>query len=111
MAGMYLKEPFLKFLVTFAMAIAAALSGYYAAYAGLRVALATKAEERYVAELDIRLARLEATINERFATRDDLANFRGDVMARLLVIETLLSRQTADVTRTDDISREKSNAK
>ncbi len=89
---MYPKEPLIKFLVSFAMALAAALSGYYAAYTGLRVALATKAEERYVAELDIRLARLEATINERFATRDDLANFRGDVVAKLSAIETMLTR-------------------
>lgn len=111
MGSMYFKEPFLKFLVTFAMAIAAALSGYYAAYAGLRVALATKAEERYVAELDIRLARLEATINERFATRDDLANFRGDVMARLLVIETMLSKPSNDAARSENFTSEKSNSK
>jgi hypothetical protein len=90
---MYPKEPLLKYLISFAMAVAAALSGYYAAYTGLRVGLATKAEERYVAELDIRLARLEATIDARFATKDDLSGFKNEVVAKLSAIEALMSEQ------------------
>jgi hypothetical protein len=87
------KEPLVKYLVSFAMAVAAALSGYYAAYTGLRVGLATKAEERYVAELDIRLARLETVIDERFATKDDLANFKNEVVAKLSTIEAKIGEE------------------
>ena len=81
----------MKYLISFAMAVAAALSGYYAAYTGLRVGLATKAEEHYVAELDIRLARLEATIDERFASKDDLSDFKSEVVGKLSAIETMLA--------------------
>jgi hypothetical protein len=84
------KEP-LKYLISFGVTLAAALSGYYAAYTGLRVELATKAETRYVDELDIRLARLEATINERFATKDDFSAFKSEVIGKLTAIETVLS--------------------
>jgi hypothetical protein len=90
---MYLKEPLVKYLISFAMAAAAALSGYYAAYTGLSVGLATKAEERYVAELDIRLARLETLIDERFATKKDLAEFKNEVVARLSAIEAKIADQ------------------
>jgi hypothetical protein len=84
------KEP-LRYLVSFGVTLAAALSGYYAAYTGLRVELATKAETRYVDELDIRLAKLEASINERFATKDDLSAFKSEVIAKLTAIETVLA--------------------
>ena len=87
---MAIREPLIKYLVSVAITVGAVLSGYYAAYTGLRVDLANKAEERYVAELDIRLARLEATINERFATRDDLSRFKADVIAKLIAIETII---------------------
>lgn len=87
---MAIREPLIKYLVSVAITVGAVLSGYYAAYTGLRVDLANKAEERYVAELDIRLARLEATINERFATRDDLSRFKADVIAKLIAIEAII---------------------
>jgi hypothetical protein len=87
------KEAAIKFLISFAVTIAAALSGYYAAYTGLRVELAAKAEARYVDQLDVRLARLEATINERFATKDDLSEFKNEMVAKLSAIETILSTQ------------------
>jgi hypothetical protein len=95
------KEP-LKYLISFGVTLAAALSGYYAAYTGLRVELATKAETRYVDELDIRLARLEATINERFATKDDFSAFKSEVIAKLTAIETVLSEPEIP-RRTDNI--------
>ena len=82
----------IKYLVSFAIAVAGVLSGYFAAYTGLRVELANKAEERYVTELDIRLARLETTMNERFATRDDLSSFKNDVIAKLTTIEAVITR-------------------
>ena len=88
---MSLKEPFVKNLIALAITISAALSGYFAAYTGLRVELAGKAEERYVAEVDIRLSRLEAVINERFATRDDLFNLKKEMLAKLTAIETVLA--------------------
>lgn len=86
------RESFLRFLITFAVTIAAAVSGYFAAYTGLRVELAGKAEERYVAEMDIRLSRLEAVINERFATKEDLSEFKRDVMGKLVAIQTQLAK-------------------
>jgi hypothetical protein len=86
------REPLLRFLITFAITIAAAVSGYFAAYTGLRVELAGKAEERYVAEMDVRLSRLEAVINERFATKEDLSEFKRDVMGKLVAIQTQLAR-------------------
>ncbi len=90
MAYIAMKEPLIKYLISFAITVAAAISGYYAAYTGLRVELANKAEERYVAELDIRLSRLEATINERFATKDDLSKFKNEVIFKLTAIESAL---------------------
>ena len=85
------KESLIRFLITFAITIAAAISGYFAAYTGLRVELAGKAEEHYVAEMDIRLSSLEATINERFATKEDLSEFKREVITKLIAIETFLS--------------------
>ncbi len=89
---MSFKEPIVRNLIALAVTISAALSGYFAAYTGLRVELAGKAEERYVAEVDIRLSRLEAVINERFATRDDLFNLKKEMLAKLTAIETTLSK-------------------
>ena len=85
------RESTIRFIITFGLTIAAAISGYFAAYTGLRVELAGKAEDRYVAEMDIRLSRLEATINERFATKEDLSEFKGEVISKLVAIETSLS--------------------
>lgn len=87
------KESTTRFIITFGLTIAAAISGYFAAYTGLRVELAGKAEERYVAEMDIRLSRLEATINERFATKEDLSEFKREVISKLIAIETSLSNR------------------
>jgi hypothetical protein len=89
---MSLKEPFVKNLIALAVTISAALSGYFAAYTGLRVELAGKAEERYVSEMDIRLSKLEAVINERFATKDDLYELKREMLAKLTAIETTLSK-------------------
>jgi hypothetical protein len=85
------RDSLLRFLVTFAVTIAAAISGYFAAYTGLRVELAGKAEERYVAEMDVRLSRLEAVINERFATKEDLSEFKREVIGKLVAIQTQLA--------------------
>ncbi len=87
------RESLIRFLITFAVTIAAAISGYFAAYTGLRVELAGKAEERYVSAMDIRLSRLEAVINERFATKEDLSEFKGEVISKLIAIEAFLSNQ------------------
>lgn len=81
----------IRFLITFGVTVAAAVSGYFTAYVGLRVELAGKAEGRYVAEMNVRLSRLEATINERFATRQDLSEFKREVVTKLTAIEILLS--------------------
>jgi hypothetical protein len=86
------KDTLVKYVVSVALALAGLLSGYYAAYTGLRVELAAKAEGRYVDEIDIRLARMEAMINERFATREDLATFKNEIVARLAAIEVRLAR-------------------
>lgn len=85
------RESTIRFIITFAVTIVAAISGYFAAYTGLRVELAGKAEDRYVAEMDIRLSRLEATINERFATKEDLSEFKREVISKLVAIEISLS--------------------
>lgn len=87
------RESLIRFLITFAVTIAAAISGYFAAYTGLRVELAGKAEERYVSAIDVRLSRLEAIINERFATKEDLSEFKGEVISKLIAIEAFLSIQ------------------
>ncbi|UCE65306.1 MAG: hypothetical protein JSU85_10570 [Candidatus Zixiibacteriota bacterium] len=88
---MSFKEPIVRNIIAVAITISAALSGYFAAYTGLRVELAGKAEERYVAEMDIRLSRLEAVINERFATKDDLVNLKKEMLDKLTAIQTVLS--------------------
>jgi len=86
-------EKRLRNLITIVITIAAALSGYFAAYTGLRVELAGKAESHYVEELDIRLSKLEAIINERFATKTELFEFKREVISKLSAIETILSHQ------------------
>jgi hypothetical protein len=88
------RESLVRFLITCAVTIVAAVSGYFAAYTGLRVELAGKAEERYVAKMDIRLSRLEATINERFATKEDLSEFKREVIGKLITIESFLSNRS-----------------
>ena len=88
---MSFKEPIVRNIIAIAITISAALSGYFAAYTGLRVELAGKAEERYVAEMDIRLSRLEAVINERFASKDDLFNLKKEMLDKLTAIQTVLS--------------------
>jgi hypothetical protein len=85
------KDTLVRYVVTVALALAGLLSGYYAAYTGLKVELATKAEGHSVDEIDIRLARMEATINERFATREDLAGFKNEIVSRLTAIETKIA--------------------
>ncbi len=87
------KESMIRYLPALVVTISAALSGYFAAYTGLRVELAGKAEERYVSEMDIRVARLETTINERFATKDDLSEFKREVLTKLTAIETVLAQR------------------
>lgn len=86
-----IREQLVRFAITFAVTIAAALSGYYTAYTSLRVELAGKAGEQYVTKIDLRLSRLEATINERFASKDDFFEFKREVIAKLTAIETVLS--------------------
>ena len=88
---MTLKEPITKNIIAVAITVSAALSGYFAAYTGLRVELAGKAEDRYVAEVDIRLSKLEAVINERFATKNDLFELKKEMLAKLTAIETALA--------------------
>jgi hypothetical protein len=92
MKNMSLREPFLRNLIALVVTISAALSGYFAAYTGLRVELSGKAEERYVAEMDIRLSKLETVINERFATREDLYDLKKEMITKLNAIETALAR-------------------
>jgi hypothetical protein len=107
---MAIREPLLKYFISIAITVGAAISGYYAAYTGLRVDLANKAEERYVAELDIRLARLETTISERFATRDDLSSFKADVITKLSAIEGVirqLDRCEVEAAKSDNSTNKK----
>jgi hypothetical protein len=92
MKNMSLREPFLRNLIALVVTISAALSGYFAAYTGLRVELSGKAEERYVAEMNIRLSKLETVINERFATREDLYDLKKEMITKLNAIETALAR-------------------
>jgi len=88
---MTFKEPITKNIIAVAITVSAALSGYFAAYTGLRVELAGKAEDRYVAEVDIRLSKLEAVINERFATKNDLFEVKKEMLDKLTAIETALA--------------------
>lgn len=85
------KNTLLKYLIGVAFAVSGLVSGYYAAYTGLKVELATKAESQSVGEIDLRLARMEAMLGERFATKDDLAAFKSEIVARLTAIETELA--------------------
>jgi hypothetical protein len=92
MKNMSLRETFLRNLIALVVTISAALSGYFAAYTGLRVELSGKAEERYVSEMDIRLSKLETVINERFATREDLYDLKKEMITKLNAIETALAK-------------------
>lgn len=79
-------------LLTIALALLAALSAYYSTIEGLKVELAGKAEEAFVANLDKRLSNLEIRLTENFASRNDILQLRHELIDRLYRIEGRLNR-------------------
>ena len=79
-------------LLTIALALLAALSAYYSTIENLKVELAGKAEDAFVAGLDKRLSNLESRLAENFASREDIFKLKQEIIERLYRIENRLSR-------------------
>ena len=79
-----------SFIVTIIIAILAALSTYYTTIAGLKLEMAGKAEETFVASLDKRISNLEIRLAENFATKEDFYRLKEELILRLSRIEARL---------------------
>ncbi len=79
-------------LLTIALALLAALSAYYSTVENLKLELAGKAEDAFVAGLDKRLSNLETRLAENFAGREDIFRLKQEIVERLYRIENRLDR-------------------
>ena len=88
-----LRQPWLSILI----ALAAALSTYYTTIGSIKLEIAGKAGEKFVAGLDKRISNLEIRLAENFATKEDFFNLREDLLERLNRIEIQLNRKESIV--------------
>jgi len=79
------------------IAVLAALSTYYTTIAGLRIEMAKKAEDAFVAGLDKRISNLEVRLSESFATKEDFYELKQDLVLRLSRIEFQLSKKESSL--------------
>jgi hypothetical protein len=75
------------------VAVTAALSTYYTTISSLKIEIANKAEETFVASLDKRISNLEIRLAENFATKEDFFKLREDLLYRLSRIEFQLNKK------------------
>lgn len=82
-----------QIFVTLLIALLAAISTYYTTIAGLRIEMAGKAEDKFVATLDKRISNLEVRLADSFATKDDIYKLKEDLIVRLSRIEAQLNQE------------------
>ncbi len=75
------------------IALIAGLSAYYTTIGGIKLEVAQKAEETFVASLDKRISNLEVRLAENFATKEDFFQLREDLILRLNRIEVQLNKK------------------
>ena len=75
------------------IALIAGLSAYYTTIGGIKLEVAKKAEETFVANLDKRISNLEVRLAENFATKEDFFQLREDLILRLNRIEVQLNKK------------------
>ncbi len=90
-------ERYRHLVVTLSIALLAAFSTYYTTIAGLKIDMAGKAEEGFVATLDKRISNLETRLAGSFATKEDFFRLREDVITRLMRIEVQLNHKENNV--------------
>ena len=86
-------EKYRQFIVTVVIAILAAVSTYYTTISGLKIEMASKAEEAFVTTLDKRISNLETRLANNFATKDDFFILKEEVISRLIRIESQLNHK------------------
>lgn len=86
-----------NYVVSIVVAVLAALSTYYTTINGIKINVATKAEEKFVANLDKRISMLEVRLAENFATKEDFYKLKEDLIIRLSRIEININRKESSV--------------
>jgi len=79
--------------ISIVIALIAGLSAYYTTIGGIKLEVAQKAEETFVASLDKRISNLEVRLAENFATKEDFFQLREDLILRLNRIEVQLNKK------------------
>ncbi|MCD6161192.1 MAG: hypothetical protein J7K40_02120 [candidate division Zixibacteria bacterium] len=86
-----------NYIVSIVIAVLAALSTYYTTIDGIKIDMANKAEEKFVASLDKRISNLEIRLAENFATKEDFFELREDIIIRLSRIEVNINRKESAI--------------
>ena len=90
-------EKYRQIIVTIIIAVLAAVSTYYTTLTSLKIEMAGKAEETFVATLDKRISNLETRLAGNFATKEDFFRLREDLITRLMRIEVQLNQKENNV--------------
>jgi len=86
-------EKYRNIAISIMIALIAGLSAYYTTIGGIKLEVAQKAEETFVASLDKRISNLEVRLAENFATKEDFFQLREDLILRLNRIEVQLNKK------------------
>ena len=86
-------ERYRQFIITVIVILVTALSTYYTTIESLKLEVAGKAEDKFVATLDKRISNLEIRLAENFATKEDFYRLKEDLLIRLSGIEAQIERK------------------
>ena len=86
-------ERYRQFIITVLVIIVTALSTYYTTIESLKLEVAGKAEDKFVATLDKRISNLEIRLAENFATKEDFYRLKEDLLIRLSGIEAHIAQK------------------
>jgi len=86
-------ERYRQFIITVIVIIVTALSTYYTTIESLKLEVAGKAEDKFVATLDKRISNLEIRLAENFATREDFYQLKEELLIRLSSIEAYIGQK------------------
>jgi predicted Holliday junction resolvase-like endonuclease len=86
-------ERYRQFIITVVIVIVTALSTYYTTIESLKLEVAGKAEDKFVATLDKRISNLEIRLAENFATKEDFYRLKEDLLIRLSGIEARIGEK------------------
>lgn len=86
-------ERYRQFIITVIVILVTALSTYYTTIESLKLEVAGKAEDKFVATLDKRISNLEIRLAENFATKEDFYRLKEDLLIRLSGIEAQIEQK------------------